>query len=208
MCSRLHSCPRSSLSRLDQQTSPCRRHFAAAAASTTSTHSSQGPTFDETSSGKKEPLVLWEMDDETKIGTLTLNSPKDYNALSMEMGDEFLALCRQLTDQMLDELDCRVVILQGMGDHAFSAGGHLEWLKSFSENTAHRNVDLMLQFYKKFLSIRQLPVPVVAALSGPAMGAGAGLALACDLRTAANKSKILGLNFARLGIHSVRAWHG
>lgn len=148
--------------------------------------------------------MLWEMDDEAKIGTITLNSPKDYNALSMEMGDEFMALCRQLTDHMHDELDCRVVILQGAGDHAFSAGGHLEWLKSFGENTAHRNVDLMLQFYKKFLSVRQLPVPVVAALSGPAMGAGAGLALACDLRTAANKSKVLGLNFARLGIHSVR----
>jgi enoyl-CoA hydratase/carnithine racemase len=158
----------------------------------------------ETGSSKKEPLVLWEMDDEAKIGTITLNSPRDYNALSMEMGDEFMALCRHLTDLMHDELDCRVVILQGSGDHAFSAGGHLEWLKSFSDNTAHRNVDLMLQFYKKFLTIRQLPVPVVAALSGPAMGAGAGLALACDLRTAANKSKILGLNFARLGIHSVR----
>jgi enoyl-CoA hydratase/carnithine racemase len=194
-------------SRLDPPPAPCRRHFAAAAASTRTPHSStQGSQSAESSvSGAKEPLVLWEMDDDTKIGTLTLNSPKDYNALSMEMGDEFLALCRQLTDQMLDELDCRVVILQGMGDHAFSAGGHLEWLKSFSDNTAHRNVDLMLQFYKKFLSIRQLPVPVVAALSGPAMGAGAGLALACDLRTAANKSKILGLNFARLGIHSVRA---
>jgi enoyl-CoA hydratase len=143
------------------------------------------------------------MNPDTMIGTITLNSPHDYNALSMEMGAEFSALCRGLVDDFVNDLDCRAVVLRGSGEHAFSAGGHLEWLKSFGDNTVHRNVDLMLQFYRHFLSIRQVPVPVVAALTGPAMGAGAGLALACDLRTAARKPKILGLNFARLGIHSV-----
>lgn len=43
---------------------------------------------------------------------------------------------------------------------------------------------------------------MIAAVHGPAMGAGAGLALACDLRTTSAKSKILGLHFSRLGIHA------
>ena len=60
----------------------------------------------------------------------------------------------------------------------------------------------MLQFYHSFLCIRKVPVPVIAALQGPAIGAGAGLALACCMRTAADRPKILGFNFSTLGIHS------
>mgnify|MGYP000190435129 CR=1 FL=1 len=86
---------------------------------------------------------------------------------------------------------------------AFSAGGDLRWLRSLRDNSVHANADLMRQFYQSFLCLRrELPVPVIAALHGPAMGAGAGLALACDLRTAAPRDKILGLHFSRLGIHT------
>jgi enoyl-CoA hydratase/carnithine racemase len=66
----------------------------------------------------------------------------------------------------------------------------------------HHNADLMLNFYNSLLCIRKVPVPVIAALHGPAMGAGACLALACDMRTASPKPRILGFNFSRLGIHS------
>jgi enoyl-CoA hydratase/carnithine racemase len=83
------------------------------------------------------------------------------------------------------------------------AEGNLEWLQSLSENLVHANFDLM-QFYKSFLCMRQqLPVPIIAALQGPAMGAGACLALACDLRVAASENTlILGFPFAKLGIPS------
>jgi enoyl-CoA hydratase len=84
----------------------------------------------------------------------------------------------------------------------FSAGGNLDWLRSLRNNSVHHNADLMLQFYHSFLCIRDVPVPVIAAMQGPAMGAGAGLALACCMRTAAQKDKILGFNFSTLGIHS------
>jgi enoyl-CoA hydratase len=58
----------------------------------------------------------------------------------------------------------------------------------------------MLDFYGLFLSVRELACPTIAAIQGPAIGAGLAVALACDLRVAAQDAK-LGLNFVRLGIH-------
>jgi enoyl-CoA hydratase len=58
----------------------------------------------------------------------------------------------------------------------------------------------MRDFYALFLSVRDLPVPSIAAIQGAAIGAGLAIALACDLRIAAREAK-LGLNFTKLGIH-------
>jgi enoyl-CoA hydratase len=58
----------------------------------------------------------------------------------------------------------------------------------------------MRSFYSLFLSLRELPQPTLAAINGPAIGAGLAVALACDLRIAARNAR-LGLNFTRLGIH-------
>jgi enoyl-CoA hydratase len=58
----------------------------------------------------------------------------------------------------------------------------------------------MGRFYRMYLSVRDLAVPTIAALNGPAIGAGLCVALACDLRIAAREAK-LGLNFTKLGIH-------
>jgi enoyl-CoA hydratase len=58
----------------------------------------------------------------------------------------------------------------------------------------------MERFYRLYLSVRDLPFPTVAAIGGPAIGAGLCVALGCDVRVAARDAK-LGLNFVRLGIH-------
>ena len=149
-------------------------------------------------------LVSWEVQD--KIGKITLNSPKAYNALTVEMGREFKHLVsekipRQLTD---GRQNVNAIILCGAGDKAFSAGGDFEWLMGLKNNPVEQNADLMLSFYKSFLCVRQLPVPVICALHGPAVGAGSGLALACDIRIgpSGEKKKLLGLTFAKLGIHT------
>lgn len=138
------------------------------------------------------------------IGTITLQSEGTLNALTVDMGKEFSNKVREIShDITTGKQKVDVVVLNGAGDTAFSAGGDLTWLRSLRNNTVYANADLMLQFYKSFLCIRSIPVPVICALHGPAMGAGAGLALACDLRTAsASHKKLLGLHFSRLGIHT------
>lgn len=150
-------------------------------------------------------LVSWTVSEDGKVGTIELHSKATFNALTVEMGRDFRSLIQKLEIDFHSDCDIRAIVLQGEGDKAFSAGGNLEWLQSLSHNPVHINVDLMLQFYSSFLCLREkLPVPVVAALNGPAMGAGACLALACDLRVATNddETPVLGFPFAKLGIPS------
>eukprot|EP00698_Gefionella_okellyi_P013839 TRINITY_DN3818_c0_g1_i4.p1 TRINITY_DN3818_c0_g1~~TRINITY_DN3818_c0_g1_i4.p1 ORF type:complete len:210 (+),score=30.75 TRINITY_DN3818_c0_g1_i4:1334-1963(+) len=62
------------------------------------------------------------------------------------------------------------------------------------------NVQIMKRFYERFLSIRTLPVPVIAAINGPAIGAGLCLAGATDMRITAKNVK-MGYTFVSLGLH-------
>jgi enoyl-CoA hydratase len=165
--------------------------------------SSSSSSLSSSTSSSPSSLVSWSVQD--KIGIIELHSKATFNALTVEMGREFRSLINTLEVDFHDDMDVRAIVLQGEGDKAFSAGGNLEWLKSLSDNPVHVNVDLMLQFYTSFLCLRQkIPVPVIAALNGPAMGAGACLALACDLRVAADDETtlVLGFPFAKLGIPS------
>lgn len=147
-------------------------------------------------------LVSWSTNDQ--VGTITLKSPKTFNALTMEMGEDFEALIGNIEKELYNESNVQAIVICGEGDKAFSAGGNLEWLHSLSDNSVHKNVDTMIQFYKSFMCMRQkLPVPVIAALQGPAMGAGACLALSCDLRVGSSgDTPILGFPFTKLGISS------
>lgn len=59
----------------------------------------------------------------------------------------------------------------------------------------------MIMFYSRFLlPLRNLPIPTIAAINGPAIGAGAAVSLACDMRIAAHNAKI-GFTFVGLGLH-------
>ena len=136
------------------------------------------------------------------VVTLTFNHPERLNAMTQEMGEAF---ARRIAELARDE-SLRAVVLTGEG-RAFSAGGDLGMIRGHAETgrsepgIARRAIrDTMRSFYKLFLSLRDLPCPSVAAINGPAIGAGLCVALACDLRFAAEKAR-MGVNFTKLGLH-------
>jgi enoyl-CoA hydratase/carnithine racemase len=137
------------------------------------------------------------------VALLTLHDPERLNAMTEPMGHALAAAVAALTR---DET-VRAVVLTGAG-RAFSAGGDLDMIEGMAQaghaspggEVRRRNEAFMGRFYRLFLALRALPQPSLAAVNGPAIGAGCCVALACDLRLAARDAK-LGLNFVRLGLH-------
>jgi enoyl-CoA hydratase len=147
------------------------------------------------------PLVQIERDG--FVAVATLNDPERLNAMTEAMGQALSAA----VDALAEDDAVRVVVLTGAG-RAFSAGGDLDLLEQMARDgnaapggeTRRAHEAFMGRFYRLFLRVRALPQPTLAAVNGPAIGAGCCVALACDLRLAAREAK-LGLNFDRLGIH-------
>ncbi len=140
------------------------------------------------------PLILFEQ--QGPIGKIILNKPEQLNAINPQMGDELKALVTVLNQKK----DLRVVLVTGSGK-AFSAGGNLDFILERTQRGVDQNKQDMIEFYSKFLSVRDLNVPSIAMINGSAIGAGFCLALACDLRIASEQAK-MGVNFAKLGLSS------
>lgn len=138
-------------------------------------------------------LVTTAREDDTLV--ISLNQPKALNALTETMGDAL----QELIPQINADKSIRSVVLTGAGS-AFSAGGDLDFLNERVASDASVNTAAMLDFYHRFLCIRQLRVPVIAAINGHAIGAGLCLATACDLRVVA-RDALLGYTFVGLGLH-------
>ncbi|GAC1409887.1 MAG: crotonase/enoyl-CoA hydratase family protein [Actinomycetota bacterium] len=139
------------------------------------------------------PILLSRSDDD--VVTLTLNRPDVRNAMTADLTDEFT---RAVEDLRSDE-NLRALIITGAGS-SFCAGGDLSFIKPGPGANVGDIRSKMRAFYGKFLAVRSLDVPTIAAINGAAIGAGMCLALACDLRVAAQDAKI-SLGFTRLGLH-------
>ena len=93
-----------------------------------------------------------------------------------------------------------MVVVTGAGD-AFCSGGNTAWIASEPDASVDRLRTRMIAFYRDWLSIRALEVPTIAAINGPAIGAGLCLAVACDIRYAASGAR-MGAPFVKLGMHA------
>jgi 2-(1,2-epoxy-1,2-dihydrophenyl)acetyl-CoA isomerase len=124
---------------------------------------------------------------EDGIGTLTLNRPDAFNAMSPEMIGEFTVAFAWLADRA----QLRALIVTGAGK-AFSAGGDVTWFRKGLED---EDTDLPSEIrrgaevlHQAIIDFRRIPFPVIAAVNGPAAGAGFSLALACDIRIASSSA--------------------
>ncbi|MGZ4104253.1 MAG: enoyl-CoA hydratase/isomerase family protein [Actinomycetota bacterium] len=129
------------------------------------------------------------------VVTVTLNRPDVRNAMNIELTEAFVAA----VDGIRADPAVRAVVVTGAGT-AFCAGGDLGWIKPGPEASVPEMRRKMRAFYPQFLAVRSLDVPVIAAINGPAIGAGLCLALACDIRVAA-EGATLAAPFTRLGMH-------
>lgn len=129
------------------------------------------------------------------VALIRFNQPETYNAMTRDMGDQLESILEEYTSSP----SVSAVVFSGMG-RAFSSGGDLDFLLERSKDTPSNNAAEMVKFYKRFLSVRKVAVPTIAAINGPAVGAGACFAMACDLRVMAQDAKI-GFTFSKLGIH-------
>jgi enoyl-CoA hydratase/carnithine racemase len=135
---------------------------------------------------------------ESQVGVITIDRPEVRNAIGFTTVDEL--------DAALDGLlqsDAAVVVLRGGGERAFVSGGDL---KELSTVRSHEDaVDMASRVRRLLDRVAGLPIPVIAALNGHALGGGAEVAIAADIRIAADDIKI-GFNQVSLGI--MPAWGG
>lgn len=130
---------------------------------------------------------------------LTINRPHKHNALSRSV----LSDLAQAIDRHGDDARTRFILIQGAGTRYFAAGGDLVDLSSVRTREA---TQVMSSEARGALdAIRNCKVPVIAYLNGDAIGGGAELALACDMRMMAGSARI-GYVQARLAITA--AWGG
>jgi enoyl-CoA hydratase/carnithine racemase len=127
------------------------------------------------------------------IAVLTFNRPQARNALDLESMRLFMATVAHLTT----DASLRVLVVTGAGETAFCSGGDLVELSRYpSESDALEMITLMGD---ALLALEHLPVPVIAAINGYALGGGSEIALACDMRIV-DVDVSLGLVQIRLGL--------
>jgi len=145
--------------------------------------------------------IKWELQ-ENGIGILTLNRPEKLNAISFQMEEEL----HSILDQLIVNLNCRVIILKGAG-RAFCAGTDLQEglilnSKKIQENyKKYYFLDVTEPIKKKIyyqwrisqiiVKMRKISQPIIALIQGPAAGGGLSFILAADIRIASEEAQFI-----------------
>jgi enoyl-CoA hydratase/carnithine racemase len=142
------------------------------------------------------PDVRMERDGDVAI--LTIDRPHARNAIGLSTMDELDAALASLA-----EGDARCAVLTGAGERAFVAGGDLRELEAVtSEDFA---TDMAVRMRRTLDRIAGLPIPVICAMNGAAIGGGAEVAVGCDYRVAAHDARI---GFTQILLGVMPAWGG
>lgn len=131
------------------------------------------------------------LDSENNVATITVDRPAQHNALDVETLEQ---LAEAIDDA--ETSGARCLVLRGAGEEAFIAGADISQMVEMTVPEAQAYADLGQAVAR---SIETFPAPSIAAIDGYAFGGGMELALACDLRVAAEGS-ILGQTELDLGI--------
>jgi 2-(1,2-epoxy-1,2-dihydrophenyl)acetyl-CoA isomerase len=132
-----------------------------------------------------------------EIGTLTLDRPDSFNAMSPVLIGELTVAAAWLADRA----PIRALVVTGAGK-AFSSGGDVNWFKQgVSDPDVHLPTEVRRgaeAMHQAIIDLRRIPYPVIGAVNGPAAGAGFSLALACDLRIA-SEAAFFAIAYGRIG---------
>jgi enoyl-CoA hydratase len=127
---------------------------------------------------KVEDLIF----DKGAIATVTVNRPKALNALNRAVVEELASVLNEIRH----DATVRVLLITGAGDRAFVAGADIA---AMAEMTAVEGLEFSRLGHRVMQTIEDLPIPVIAAVNGFALGGGLELAIACDLIIASEKAR-------------------
>jgi len=130
----------------------------------------------------KSKVLLYSV--ENSVARLTLNRPEKRNALN----DELIEALKDSIRTALKVESIRVILISGAGSD-FCSGADLSALQKISKASVNENVDDARSLMELFMLMRQVAVPIIAAVRGKALAGGCGLAGACDIVIASTTAR-------------------
>jgi enoyl-CoA hydratase/carnithine racemase len=140
--------------------------------------------------------IRYDERDRGRVAFVTIDNARKLNSLTSQVMGQLINLFHGLAA----DLGLRAVVLTGAGDKAFIGGANIDEMAVLSGPAEAK--EFITRVHDVCQAIRDVPVPVIAAINGWCLGAGLEIAAACDLRLCAS-SAVLGMPEVKLGLPSV-----